>query len=168
MNSSYYGWVGIPLNFFYTSTHDIDRFNLKLRNETINWNSKYGELLEKSMVLTDDEKLFGITKSVMELHNYNYIHRSLVPTFTVFGLYCSTQWINRRFGLFHIPRTVSDERCSKSNFFHLLQLNSQIGSHRDVRTLDNVCIWNLFGGHRYNKNSTNIVGGHEISRTWSR
>lgn len=109
VNSSYYGWVGIPLNFFYASSQDIDRFNLKLRNETVNWNSKHGEMLEKSLILTEDEKLFGITKAVIELRNYNYIHRTAIPALTVFGLYCSTQWINRRFGLFQIPRTVRDD-----------------------------------------------------------
>lgn len=95
------------MNFFYNSTQDIDRFNLKLRNETINWSSQHGEMLEKSLILTEDEKLFGITKTVMELRNYNYIHRAAIPAFTVFGLYCSAQLINRRFGLFHIPRVVS-------------------------------------------------------------
>lgn len=157
MNSSYYGWIGIPLNFFYSTNQDIDRFNLKLRNEPIDWNSKYGEMLEKSLILTDDEKLFGITKATMELRNYNYIHKPLVPAFTTFGLYCSAQWVNRRFGLFHFPRMVSDEFSKIStekpaNFVQKICefcefFTKKIGPHNDVRTDDNVCIWDLFGGY---------------------
>lgn len=108
VNSTYYGWVGIPLNYLYESTLDIDRLNLKLRNEKIDWNCKYGELLEKSLVLTDDEKLFGITRTVLELRNYNHIHSTLIPFGTVFGTYVSAQALNQRLNLFQMHRFVSN------------------------------------------------------------
>lgn len=86
--------------------HDIDRMNLKLRTEPIDWNSKAGERLEKALVLTENEKLFGITRSVLELRNYNYVHSTLVPTGTVFGLYVTAQKLNQRFNLYLMPRFV--------------------------------------------------------------
>lgn len=107
MNSSYYGWVGIPLNYLYTSKLDIDKMNLKLRTESIDWNSKYGELLEDSLILTEDEKLFGITRTIMELRNYNYIHTTVIPISTIFGTYVSAQALNNRFNLFQMHRFVS-------------------------------------------------------------
>lgn len=107
MNSTYYGYVGIPLNYLYETTRDIDRLNLKLRNKSIDWNGKYGEILEKSLVLTEDEKLFGITRSVLELRNYNQIHSTLIPTGTIFGLYVSAQALNKRLNLFQMHRFVS-------------------------------------------------------------
>lgn len=110
MNSTYYGWVGVPLNYFYNSTLDIDRLNLKLRNESIDWSSKAGVMLEKSLVLTEDEKLFGITRSVFELRNQNHIHSTLIPTFSIFGLYVTAQRLNNRFNLFLMPRMVSSDR----------------------------------------------------------
>lgn len=163
VNSSYYGWVGIPLNYFYKTALDIDRINLKLQTEAINWNSKFGELLEKSLILTDDEKLFGITKTVLELRNYNYVHRALTPTFTVFGLYCSAQVINRRFGLFQMPRAVSAAKkmntsengtwiCSFVLFSQKNFRYSPTGTCNDLWTVDSICVWNLFDYYRFDKN----------------
>lgn len=91
----------------YTTTQDIDRMNLKLRNEPINWISKHAELLEKSLVLTDDEKQFGILRSVLELRNYNHITTTLIPGGTIFALYSSARFINDKYNLFQIPRAVS-------------------------------------------------------------
>lgn len=107
VNSTYGGWVGIPINYLYDSTRDIDRMNIKLRTETIDWNSKYGEMLEQSLVLTDDEKLFGIARSVLELRNYNHIHSTLVPGGTIIGLYVSAQTLNNKYNLFKLPKYVS-------------------------------------------------------------
>ncbi|XP_055307159.1 uncharacterized protein LOC129571383 [Sitodiplosis mosellana] len=105
VHSRYSGWIGLPLNYMYSTSQDIDRMNLKLRTEQIDWNSKYGELLEKSLVLTEDEKLFGILRSVLELRNYNHIHTTLVPGATIFALYSSARAINDRYNLFQIPRS---------------------------------------------------------------
>lgn len=111
VNSSYCGWVGIPINYLYRTEMDIDRFNLKIYNGTdwvaIDWNSKHGDLLEKSLILTEDEKLFGITRSVLELRNQNHIHSTLIPSATVLSLYFSAQEINKRYNLFRAPRFVS-------------------------------------------------------------
>lgn len=107
MHSKFSGWIGLPLNYMYSTTQDIDRMNLKLQTKQIDWNSKYGELLEKSLVLSDDEKYFGILRSVLELRNYNYIHTTLVPGGTIFALYSSAKAINDKYNLFQIPRGVS-------------------------------------------------------------
>lgn len=107
MNSNYSGWIGLPVNYMYTKPYDIDKINLRLRTEPINWNSKYGDLLEKSLVLTEDEKHFGILRSILELRNYNHIHTTLVPAGTILALYTSGRFINDKYNLFQIPRAVS-------------------------------------------------------------
>lgn len=107
MNSSYNGWIGIPTNFLYENTNDIDRYNLKIRNESIQWNTKYGELLEKSLVMSDDEKLFGIVRAILQLRNYNFVIDSLIPAACIFGFHTFAQYINRRFSLYAIATGVS-------------------------------------------------------------
>lgn len=119
MNSTFAGYVGLPMNYLYDSTRDIDRFSIQLRTEAIDWNSKWGELLEKSLVLTKDEKLFAITRSVLELRNSNHVHSALIPVGAIFGLYTGTQVINRKYNLFQYPRSVT---APSSNFKIELEL----------------------------------------------
>lgn len=174
VHSSFNGWVGIPLNYFYKSALDIDRMNLTVRNQPINWNSKYGELLEKSLVLTDDEKLFGITKTVLELRNYNYVHAALIPSFTIFGLYCSAQMLNQRYNLFQIPKTVSVDmsvvngRRLWTPFLFTFNTIFAIGPRHGLWSVVIFCVWNLFGGYRFDKNQPDHQDWHRSGRTWSR
>lgn len=109
VNSRFGGWIGLPLNYMYSTTHDIDRMNLKLRTEPIDWTTKHGALLEQSLVLTEDEKMFGILRSVLELRNYNHVHTTLVPCATILGLYTSAKAINDKYNLFQIPRAVRNQ-----------------------------------------------------------
>lgn len=134
MNSTYYGWVGIPINYLYETTQDIDRLNLKLRNKSIDWNGKYGEILEKSLVLTEDEKLFGIMRTVLELRNHNHIHGTLIPTGTIFGLYVSAQALNKKLNLFQMHRFVST--------------NSLVISNRGILLLSNLEFYWMFALNR--------------------
>lgn len=90
----------------YESINDVDKVNLKLGAKSIDWNSKYGQLLEKSLVLTEDEKEFGLLKTALELRNNNFQHGTLIPGVCVFGLYSVSQVVNQKLGLYHRPRPV--------------------------------------------------------------
>lgn len=109
MNSNCNGYIGIPLNYLYKSINDIDRsmINHEMGKESIDWTSKYGQLLEKSMILTEDEKDFGLLKTAFELRNHNHIHQSLIPGASILALYVTSQTINEKFGLYQRPRTVN-------------------------------------------------------------
>lgn len=141
----------------YTSSQDIDRMNLKLQTEPINWNSKHGELLEKSLVLTDDEKFYGILRSVQELRNYNHVHSTLIPGASILALYSSATIINNKYNLFQIPRAVSRKSMNILNFdspFRLIFIlkndlffSSKIGADHCLFSTFNICIWNLLICH---------------------
>lgn len=115
MNSSYSGWIGLPISYMYRSPQDIDKMNIQVRTEPIDWNSKYGELLENSLLLTEEEKLFGMMRSILELKNYNHVHSTLVPAGAIFGLYTTAQAINKKYNLYQLPRPVS--RFSLGKYF---------------------------------------------------
>lgn len=116
MNSLYHGYIGVPITYFYRSVHDIDKFNLKFGTESIDWSSNYGELLEKSLVLTDDEKMFGLIRAILELRNFNFVHNSLVPGVMIFGLYVTASTINQKYKLFQIPRGVSNSKLVQTKY----------------------------------------------------
>lgn len=147
MNSNYGGWIGIPINYLYNSTRDIDRFNIKLRTESIDWSSDHGKLLEKSIVLTEDEKMFGILRSILELQNYNHIHTTLVPSATVFGLYVSAQTLNNRYNLFKLPQVVRFEsnNYKKKQIFKCFQFI--LGPRTCVLLFSRFCVWSLLIHH---------------------
>lgn len=105
-SSGFGGYIGIPINYLYETTNDVDKVNLKMGRESINWNSQYGQLLEKSLVLTEDEKEFGLLKAAFELRNNNYIHRSLIPFGSICALYFLSQKVNQHMDLYQKPRTV--------------------------------------------------------------
>lgn len=90
----------------YESINDVDKVNVKLGEKSIDWNSKYGQLLKNSLVLTEDEKEFGLLKTTLELRNNNFQHGTLIPCACIFGLYTISQSINRKLGLYHRPRPV--------------------------------------------------------------
>lgn len=157
MNSNYGGWIGIPINYLYDSVRDIDRFSIKIRNEPISWNSKHGELLEKSLVLTEDEKLFGFIRSILELRNYNHVHSTVVPGVTIMGLYASAQEINRRYSLFKLPSAVSkQEERVFFQFKFLINFHifcSILGARSRLLLLDGVFVWNLYICYGHHSNS---------------
>lgn len=90
----------------YGSISDVDKVNLKLGEKSIDWNNEHGQQLEKSLVLTEDEKEFGLIKTALELRNSNFMHKSLIPGAFVFGLYVASQSVNQKLGLYHKPRPV--------------------------------------------------------------
>lgn len=154
LNSNYGGWIGIPINYLYDSVRDIDRFNIKIKNEPISWNSKHGELLEKSLVLTEDEKLFGFIRSILELRNYNHVHSTVVPGITIMGLYASAQEINRRYSLFNLPSAVSEEEFFSIRIFDKFSciFCPILGTRSRLLFFDGVCVRNLYicYGHHSN------------------
>lgn len=105
-SSGFGGYIGIPINYLYKTTNDIDKMNIKMGTKSINWNSKHGQLLEESLVLTEDEKDFGLLRAAFELRNKNYIHKSLIPFGSICGLYFLSQKVNQHIGLYQKPRTV--------------------------------------------------------------
>lgn len=87
------------MNFLYESRQDIDIMNLRIRDKEIDWNSEAAERLVDAVLLTDNEQKFALVRAVCELKNYNHIHGSLVPAFTLAGLYSTGQYLNHRFNL---------------------------------------------------------------------
>lgn len=81
--------------------------NIKLRTDAIRWDSEAGGKLEQSLLLTEDEKLFGILRTALELRNYNYIHSAVLPAITVFGVYSTAPIVYKKYNIFQTALFVS-------------------------------------------------------------
>lgn len=101
----YYGWIGIPLNYFFNSIENVEKSIIT--NNTIDWNSENGKMLKNSLVLTNDEKLFAIRRAIYEMNNHKFIWDTMYATFSVIGAYGAGQYCNLKFNLFKKSRYVS-------------------------------------------------------------
>lgn len=103
LRMKYGGNVGIPLNYTYTSPHDIDKSGLIARGNSVDWSSEGGKLLEEALVLKDDEQIFAIARELLYLKENNLILQSMYPAIGIFIYYLMTHNLNSQLLLFHRP-----------------------------------------------------------------
>lgn len=107
IKSIYYGWIGVPLNYFFKSTDEVESSKYPIINKTIDWNSENGKMLKNSLVLTDDEKLFAFRRALYEMNNRKFLWDTVFASGSVIGAYAAGQYCNIKFELFKKPRYVS-------------------------------------------------------------
>lgn len=107
LGTVYGAWLGIPSNYLYESADDIDRSNIIVREEKVDWDSKPGKLLEEALVLTKEEQIFGMSNGILEMNSSKYIYDSLIPAGVALTVYTGAQYINTRENLYIRPPFVS-------------------------------------------------------------
>lgn len=107
LRSKYCGWVGVPVNYTYRRFDDIDKAEILLCLEKIKWSSEPGKLLEKSLVLTEDEQIFSFSKALLEMQSWKMGWNALTPTISLLSVYGITTSLNSRYNLFKAQRAVS-------------------------------------------------------------
>lgn len=122
------------MNYVYNSSKDIEKSDIRLRQEPVKWETSNGELLEKSLVLTEDEQIFGISRSILELRSWKLGTDITIPVITVLGMYSAAHTVNQKFNLYAKPRAVMIN--SQNN---VLQPITQDKPHIFSR-LESVCI----------------------------
>lgn len=95
------------MNYSYDSDKDIERNDIKIRNEQIKWFSENGKVLQSSIVLTEDEQVFGIAKTILEAQSYRVLLNSIYPAATLTFIYAIGHFMNFRLDLFQRPLAVS-------------------------------------------------------------
>lgn len=99
-------YIGIPSNYFYESESDINKDSILVRNEKIDWNSKQGKLLEESLILTENEKIFAIMKAIIETDNFKIILDSVYPFMAILFVYTVANKVNHQLKLLSGPFAV--------------------------------------------------------------
>lgn len=100
MNSIFGGWIGVPSNFYYKSTEDIDKVNIFIRNERVKWASEHGKLLEESLILSESEQIFAFCRALLDLQSFKFYLNTITPSATFLGMYFAAQKINQTQNLY--------------------------------------------------------------------
>ncbi|XP_067634007.1 transmembrane protein 177 [Eurosta solidaginis] len=95
--------IGIPINFSYADKSDINRQEIRFRDQSIKWSSDAGKLLEDAIVLTEDEQLFGLCKSILQLQTHRVLLNSLFPSISFLSVYTIGHYLNMRMNLLARP-----------------------------------------------------------------
>lgn len=106
--------IGIPSNYSYDNIAQIEKSDIKLKTEDIRWGSREGELLQKALVLTEDEQVFGIAREIIMTNNLQPALNTVYPTATTFFLYSLGKYFNQKLALINRPFSVSWRSVSHS------------------------------------------------------
>uniref|UniRef100_A0A182UT28 Uncharacterized protein n=1 Tax=Anopheles merus TaxID=30066 RepID=A0A182UT28_ANOME len=102
----YGAYVGIPSNFEYDSAAAIDRTDIKIRNQPIDWGTEAGRLLEDALVLTEDEQVFGIARELLTMKTHKSLIQSIIPTVSWMFTYSLASQLNERCNFYGRPRSL--------------------------------------------------------------
>ncbi|XP_026480982.1 transmembrane protein 177 isoform X2 [Ctenocephalides felis] len=98
--------IGIPVNYGYLSADGIDKREIVVRQKSVDWESESGKKLASSLVLTDDEKIFGIAREILTAQTLKKLLLMLYPPSFVLFCYGLTTNLNRKLNLFAKPVQV--------------------------------------------------------------
>ncbi|GAB0098149.1 Transmembrane protein 177 [Sergentomyia squamirostris] len=98
--------IGIPTNYMYTQEEDIEKKSIKLHTESIKWNSPDGEKLAQSLILTEDEQIYGMAHSMLMTANYQRLLNGLFAGGTIMTTYTMAFVLNRRMQLLSRPFAI--------------------------------------------------------------
>ncbi|XP_053676377.1 transmembrane protein 177 [Anopheles nili] len=102
----YGAYVGIPSNFEYDSASAIDRTDIKIRNQPIDWSSEAGHLLEDALVLREDEQVFGIARELLTMRTHKSLIQSVIPAVSWMFTYSLASQLNERCNFYTRPRSL--------------------------------------------------------------
>lgn len=101
--SRFGGHIGIPINYLYEKISDIERPEIKARNNEIKWSSEDGQTLQRSLVLTDAEQVFGIARSILMVKTHKMMIESFYPPICFMFIYGAGYYINEKMRLHGRP-----------------------------------------------------------------
>ncbi|XP_058067000.1 transmembrane protein 177 [Anopheles bellator] len=104
--SRFGAYVGIPVNYEYDSVAEIDRKDIQIRGQPINWSSEGGKTLEQALVLSEDEQVFGITREILMMRTHKVLIQSLIPTVSWIFSYSLGSQLNERCNFYARPRSL--------------------------------------------------------------
>ncbi|XP_053963064.1 transmembrane protein 177 [Anastrepha ludens] len=95
--------LGVPVNYAFSEKQEINRQDIRFRDQSIQWNSDAGKLLQDALVLTEDEQLFGFCKSILQLQTHRVLLNSLFPSISFLSVYTIGHYLNMRMNLLAGP-----------------------------------------------------------------
>ncbi|XP_013106723.2 transmembrane protein 177 [Stomoxys calcitrans] len=101
--SRFGAFIGIPANYEYESVEDIKHNEIRFRDQDIDWNSESGKYLKESLVLTEDEQIFGLCKALLQAKTQYVLMNSIYPSLSFLTVYTVGSYLNSSLGLLARP-----------------------------------------------------------------
>lgn len=109
MKSRFGGHIGIPTNYVYDKIEDIERGDIRIRDQLINWSSEDGKILQNSLVLSEIEQVFGMVRSILQVKTHKLLLTSLYAPVCLMSMYATGYYVNQKMRLYTKPLAVSNE-----------------------------------------------------------
>lgn len=78
-----------------------------MQQNDIKWESEDGARLQDALVLTEDEQIFGISRSILQIKSHKLLISSLYGPLSIFSVYNVGAYLNKRGNLYVRPLGVS-------------------------------------------------------------
>ncbi|XP_063984832.1 transmembrane protein 177 [Diachasmimorpha longicaudata] len=99
-------YIGLPINFTYDSPSSIQKHEIFIKDEAINWNRDDAQQLLASLVLSEDAKKYAIGSQLLATDNNRIVWNSLGSGSLIGCCYALSSGWNRSMDLFSKPRAV--------------------------------------------------------------
>ncbi|XP_062550674.1 transmembrane protein 177-like [Armigeres subalbatus] len=106
MKARFGGVVGIPINFQYDNSTDIEKSDMLIGNRKVDWASEGGKLLDECLILSEDEQVFGIAREILTLNTNKRLIQAIIPTVSWFFTYSAASSINQRCNFYVRPLSL--------------------------------------------------------------
>ncbi|XP_046810011.1 transmembrane protein 177 [Lucilia cuprina] len=124
--------MGIPFNYTIGNVEDIKKSGVCYRGKEVNWNTESGKLLGDALVLTNDEQVFGICKTLLQLQTNHVLMNSLFPSVSFIMVYSVGHYLNQSLNLLRRPQFL------RMSMYFILTLFG-IGSWSFMKDYNQVC-----------------------------
>lgn len=106
-HSIYGTYVGVPINYEYETPNDVPTSEIVIAGEQVNWNnSDLKKMFKESLILSEDEQIFGIMRELALACSSKFLLECLYPIVAVVGAYAMGHTINNRLQLFSRTRPI--------------------------------------------------------------
>ncbi|CAG9861829.1 unnamed protein product [Phyllotreta striolata] len=104
--SKFGSFIGLPINFTYEDTRTINTSKLKIREESIIWDSEPAQKLLDSLVLSENAQLYAMAREIKHRQTLKPLLNAALSFQTVFLIYAVSRQINERFNFYAQPRST--------------------------------------------------------------
>lgn len=96
-------FVGIPINYEYEELNEVPVSEVVVSGEPASWTPEAKALFKESLVLTEDEQIFGIMREILLSQTYKVPLNCFYPLITVVFGYSLGHTLNNKLSLFSRP-----------------------------------------------------------------
>lgn len=96
--------IGVPVNYAFEKESDVPTADIVIKGEPVQWSSEAGQMFKKSLILTEDEQIYGICREILYTRTWKMPLECAFPILGIFSAYALSHTLNNKLSLFQRPR----------------------------------------------------------------